>query len=116
MKRHRALALLIVLSIACATVGPGDATVVRAEDLLSNSLTVYSSAMSWHFTHSTQETSAVYKTFETFRVKFPIAWNALDQAKRAYKLDKSKGTASLDAALNALAALVSSVAPLIGGS
>jgi hypothetical protein len=114
-KQQIALAVLLCLAVACATVGTGDPVVVKSEDLLTNSLTVYSQAMSWHFQNSTKESPAVYKAFENFRVKFPVAWSALDAAKRSYQHDKTAGTASIDAALNALAGLVSAITPLIGG-
>jgi hypothetical protein len=108
--------ILVALAAACATVGTGDPVVVRAEDVLSNSLTVYSTAMDYHFKNSTKESPSVYKAFETFRVKFPVAWNALDTAKRSYQANKTAGTSSLDAALAALTGLVSAITPLIGGS
>jgi hypothetical protein len=116
MKRHRALAAFLLVAVACASVGAGDPVVVRAEDVLTNSLTVYSQAMDFHFKHSTQESPAIYKTFEAFRVKFPVAWNALDQAKRTYKKDKSTGSSTVEAAISALVALLSTVQPLIGGA
>lgn len=113
-RRQAALAVLLVLTVACASVGAGDPVVVRAEDVLTNSLTTYSAAMNFHFANSTKESPAVYKTFENFRVKFPTAWTALDNAKRAYQANKVTGHASLDAALSALSALVATVTPLIG--
>jgi hypothetical protein len=117
MKRQHkaALAILLVLAVGCATVGPGaDPVVVKAEDVLTNSLTTYSAAMNWHFANSTKESPALYHAFEDFRVKFPVAWQALDSAKRQYQIKKANGTASLDAALTALSGLVSAVTPLIG--
>lgn len=113
-KRQQALAVVLLLAVACASVGTGDQIVVRAEDVLSNSLSVYSTAMDWHFHNSTKESPQVYKALELFRVKFPIAWNALDQAKRAYQRDKRVGTAELTAALDAIAALLAAVPALIG--
>ena len=107
--------LLLILLVACATVGVGDPVVVKAEDTLSNSLTVYTTAMDWHFKHSTTESPSVYKAFEDFRVKFPIFWTALDTAKRSYQRDKSAGAAPVDAALNALSVLVAGITPLVGG-
>lgn len=116
MRAARRIApVLLILAVACATVGTGDPVVVRAEDALSNSLAVYSNAMSFHFKHSTQESPAVYKTFEAFRVKFPVAWSALDTAKRSYQKDKSGGTSTIEAAITALVELLSTVQPLIGG-
>jgi hypothetical protein len=113
-RRIAAPVLLLVLIVACATVGTGDPVVVRAEDTLSNSLTFYTSAMEYHFANSTKETPAVYKAFESFRVKFPIAWTALDNAKRSYQRNKSLGSASVDAALGALSELISAITPLLG--
>jgi hypothetical protein len=113
-RTRKALVALLFFSVACATIGPGDPTVVRAEDILTNSLTTYSAAMSWHFANSTKESPAVYHAFEDFRVKFPVAWTALDSAKRQYQLNKAAGTTALDAALTALSGLVSAITPLIG--
>ncbi len=104
---------LLVLSIACASVGTGDPLVVRAEDLLSNSRVVYDAAMAFHFAQSTTETPQVYAAFEAFRSKFPSAWDALDKAKRGYQANKLAGTASLDAAVAAITSLLESVAPLV---
>jgi hypothetical protein len=109
-----AVLALALWTVACAHLGLGDPKVVRAEDVLSNSLAVYSAAMDWHFKHSTAESPAAYKAFEAFRTNFPAAWAALDNAKRGYQYDKSQGTATLDASLNALSALVSAILPLIG--
>jgi hypothetical protein len=114
-KQKHFLALILVLSVACASVGTGDKVVVRAEDALSNSLAVYGNAMSWHFQHSTTESPAIYRIFEDFRVKFPIAWQTLDNAKRSYQLNKANGSASIDAALSALSALIATVTPFISG-
>ena len=115
MRRHRAsLAAFLLVAVACATVGTGDPVVVRAEDVLTNSLTVYSQAMEFHRHHSTQESPAVYKTFEQFRVRFPAAWTALDNAKREYKKDKSLGTSKIEAGIRALTELLSAIQPLIG--
>jgi hypothetical protein len=88
--------------------------VVRAEDVLTNSLTVYSQAMEFHSRHSTQESPAVYKAFEQFRVRFPAAWTALDNAKRAYKKDKNLGTSNIEAGIKALTELLAAIQPLIG--
>jgi hypothetical protein len=104
----------LLLAAACATVGTGDKVVVRAEDALTNGLTVYTEAMEYHFRNSTKESPAVYKAFEAFRVKFPVAWNAVDKAKRNYQKDRSAGTGSLDAALAELAQLTQDITPLIG--
>lgn len=115
-RRQAALAAVLILAVACASVGTGDPVVVRAEDVLANSLSVYSTAMNYHFANSTRESPQVYKAFENFRVKFPIAWNALDSAKRQYQADKSKGSSQVDAALNALTVLLAAITPLIGAN
>ena len=121
MKRLRlpteivAALVLIAFMSACASTGAGDPVVVRAEDTLSNSLTVYTTAMDWHFKNSTTESPAVYRAFESFRVKFPVAWAALDTAKREYQRSKAGGSANVDATLNALSALVAGITPMIGG-
>lgn len=82
----RALAALIVLlAIRCASVGAADPLLVRAEDLLSNSLAVYDGAMRYHFVNSTKETPQVYKIMESVRTQFPPAWKALYDGTRAYK-------------------------------
>jgi len=112
---RKALVGVLLLAAACAHVGPtADPAVVRAEDMLTNSLTIYTAAMNFHFANSTKESVSTYRTFEDFRSRFPIAWQAVDMAKRSYQADKRKGTAALVAAMNALSILVSSVSPLIG--
>ncbi len=57
----------ILVNEACATVGTSDPVVVKAEDVLTNSLSVYTAAMNYHFANSTKETPAVYKSFEEFQ-------------------------------------------------
>jgi hypothetical protein len=114
-RRKHALAVVLLLAVACASVGSGDPIVVRAEDVLSNSLVVYSQAMDFHFHHSKEESPAVYKTFEQFRVRFPVAWSALDGAKRSYQKDKKLGTNTIEAAIRAVTDLLTVIQPLIGG-
>lgn len=111
---RKAVVGFLLLATACAHIGNSDPAVVRAEDLLTNSLTIFSAAMNYHFVNSTKESVSTYRTFEDFRTRFPIAWQAVDMAKRSYQADKSRGTATLEAAISALSALVSTVAPLIG--
>lgn len=82
--------IALVLSSGCASVGTGDPLLVRAEDALTNSLTVYEAAMEWHFRHSKEEAPAVYKAFELIRTEFPPAWRALDAATKAYATTKSQ--------------------------
>ncbi len=112
--RHRVAAVIAVLAIACATVGPkDDQLVVRAEDVLSNSLQTYKVAMEYHFANSTRESPQVYKAFEYFRVYFPLAWNTLNSAKLQYQADKSRGSTDLVKALDAVAILLSNITPLL---
>lgn len=115
MRRHRqaTIAVLLLLTLACASAGTGDPLLVRAEDVLSDSLTIYSTAMDWHFRNSTRETPATYHAFERFRVEFQVAWHALDNATRAYRQDKAAGRAQLDAALKALTVLLAEIGPLL---
>jgi len=119
MKRQRfrvPLVALLILSAACATVGTGDPVVVKAEDVLSNSLTTYQAAMSYHFANSTKESPAVYKTFEAVRLNFPEGWKNLYDTLQAYKANRTTaGADRVNALLTALQNLVRSVAPLIGG-
>jgi hypothetical protein len=115
VRRLFVILLLVSLSAACASTGTGDPAVVKAEDALSNGLTVYATAMDFHFKNSTTESPAIYKAFESFRVNFPIAWTALDNAKREYQRNRALGTASLDAKLSALSTLIAGITPLITG-
>jgi hypothetical protein len=75
----------LFLAVSCASVGTGDPTLVRAEDLLSNSLAIYDGAMRYHFANSTKETPQVYRIMESVRTGFPPAWKALYDGTRAYK-------------------------------
>lgn len=116
-KQHRfALALLLVLSVSCASVGTGDPVVVRAEDMLTNSLTIYDSAMQYHYSHSTTETPAVYQTFEKFRVNFQPAWRSLYNSVQAYKGNRTAaGANTVTSYLEDLRMLVETVQPYLGG-
>ncbi len=90
MKRLFVL-LFAVLLTSCATITPGsDPVVVRAQDVLTNSLSVYEAAMKTHYAISTQEPPAVYHATEQVRVVFPKAWRGLRAAIDAYKASGSK--------------------------
>src|SRR5512144_2601867 len=91
MKKARQIApIILVLAVACASVGSGDPVVVRAEDFLVNSLSVYDTGMKWHEANSTKESPATYKTLEQARVNFPPAWQAAKNGVASYKLNKDK--------------------------
>ena len=72
-RSKRVVSLFVVLALlsACASIGGGRPDVVRAEDVLVNSLVTYDAAMTWHAANSTKETPAVYRVFEKVRVGFP---------------------------------------------
>lgn len=85
---------------ACAMVTPGsDPIVVRTQDVLTNSLSVYEAAMKTHYAVSTQEPMAVYTATEQVRVAFPKAWRGLDSALASYKATKDKDPAKLRASV-----------------
>lgn len=115
--RHRViLALLVIAAVSCASVGTGDPLVVRTEDVLSNSLTIYDHAMAYHYAHSTSESPKTYATFERMRVGFPTAWRGVFNALQTYKANKTTTNANqLNALLLALQTLVTDVQPLIPG-
>lgn len=98
MKRFagRLFALVAVLLVAgCATIGSGRPDVVRAEDTLVNSLTVYEAVMELHYAVSAHEPPEVYAAVEDVRKTFPPAYRVAKSAVRAYKAGRSKdfGTA-----------------------
>jgi hypothetical protein len=111
MKRLRIpaelVAVLLVLTVACATVGTGDPLVVRAEDTLTNSLSVFQAAMNQHFANSTKESPSIYKAMEDVRVKFPIAWQALYNAEKEYRLNRDPN--KLNAAISAIETIIRSI-------
>lgn len=99
-----------VLVTGCATVGSGRADVVRAEDTLVNSLTVYEALMELHYAVSAHETPEVYAAVEDVRKTFPQAYRVAKSAVRSYKAGRSKdfGTAldELEDALDKLRELL----------
>lgn len=110
LRRISVLVLAVVALGACATLGGGRPEVVRAEDVLVNSLTTYDAAMAWHFANSTKESPQAYAIFEKIRVNFPPAWKTLDAAITAYKAAGSNpNLASALAALQALLTELSTV-------
>lgn len=111
--RSTALLLILALAVACASVGSGDPLVVRTEDFLSNGLAVYDNAMAYHFAHSTTESPQVYKAFETARVNFPPAWQAVKDGLAAYKVNKNAG--QLEGLLSAAQSILNSITPYVGG-
>ncbi len=108
MKRHRALAAVLLLAVACASVGKGDPVVVRTQDFIVNSLTIYEGVICWHdgcpekgiTGHSRTETPAIYKAIEAARLKFPKAWQALKDGLETYKLDRNQD--KIQALINAV--------------
>ena len=82
----------------CASAGTADPVVVRAEDVESNSLSLYNAVIvQWHMTHSTEESPEVYAILEKIRVEFPPAWRTLHRAISTY--EKVRDAADLNAKL-----------------
>lgn len=120
MKDKRSIVLLIgavafallplLVATGCASVGTGRADVVRAEDTLVNSLTVYEAVMELHYAVSVHEPPEVYAAVEDVRTTFPKAYRVAKSAVRAYKAGRSKdfGTAldELEDALDKLRELL----------
>lgn len=89
------LPLLFTLG-GCASMAPGsDPIVVKTQDVLTNSLTLYETTMDLHFKHSAQEPPDVYKALEKVRPAFPRAWRALDVSLTTYQAAKTKDPAQL---------------------
>lgn len=93
------LAVLLLISSGCATIGSGRAEVVRAEDILVNSLPVYDSVMALHFQISEQEPADVYQALEKARKTFPPAWRSARSIVRSYKAGRG---GDVNAAVNSL--------------
>lgn len=110
--RQRLLAALLLISVACASVGTGDPVVVKTEDFLTNSLSIFDNAMAWHRMHSTTETAQVYKAFENARVRFPPAWQAVKDGLAAYKVNKNQG--QMEGILAYAQSILQSIAPYVG--
>lgn len=79
------LVAILLLASACASLGGGRPLVVKAEDVLVNSLVTYDAAMTWHEANSTKESPATYKVFERIRVGFPPAHKTLRASIGEYK-------------------------------
>jgi hypothetical protein len=102
--------LILALTLAaCATVGTGDPVVVKAEDVQVNSLSFFDTAMSFHYANSAKESPALYRAFETFRIKFPPAWRTLSAAIPAYKAGKGGDLANAVQVVESLLAEVKAV-------
>lgn len=110
-----ALAAILVLSlVSCAHTGNGDPLTVKTEDVLTNSLSVYEGLMEYHFANSTKESNATYNAIEAIRVKFPVAWQAVADAKALYKAKAVGSADQLTNALEVLRGLVAQAAVLTG--
>ena len=107
--KHQLAAVVVALFVlnGCASTGTGDPVVVKAEDVLVNSLSVYGAAMNYHVTNSTKESPAVYAVMEAARAGFPKAWDALDKGIDGYKQDKD--AAKLEKLMDAVRAIVKSL-------
>lgn len=95
--RTLALALLVILAPACASIGTGDPLIVRTQDVLTHSLTAYEAAMTAHYALSTSESPEVYESLEALRVKFPPLWRGLNGALKTYTSAKTKDPVALRA-------------------
>lgn len=83
----------ILLTAACASTGTSDPVIVRAEDVESNSLSLYNAVVvQWHMTHSQEESPEVYAVLEKIRVEFPPAWRTLHRAIPAYEKVRDEKT------------------------
>ena len=109
-RSKRLLPLVVVLALvsACASFGGGRPEVVRAEDVLTNSLTIWGQAMIYHKNHSREESPAVYKVLEGAREGFPPAWEALFAATKSYKRVGGDAT-TLQKAMAAVEAIIKSL-------
>lgn len=97
----------------CASFGQSDPALVRAEDLLVNSLQVYEVTMRFHYASGATKSPAAHEALETIRVKFPKAWRALWEATDAYKHGKGGDFA---AAMADVQALIREMVALVGGA
>ncbi len=117
MRQLRAPTVLLLLLVAagCASLGGSDPLIVRSEDLLTNSLSVYATAITWHDTpgNSKTESKEVYKALEQVRVRFPSAWQALKDGVATYKRTKDKST--LEALIEALKTILRTIPPVANG-
>lgn len=92
MRRTAFILLFVTIASAgCASTGGGDPLVIKAENVLVNSLAVYKEIAGWHQTHSTSETPGVYRAIEAYKQAFPPLWDLLDRAVQTYKQEKAKG-------------------------
>lgn len=112
----RPLLVLLLLGAgifsACATLAPGsDPIVIRTQDVLSNSLSVYDSAMRLHYQVSREEPPAVYAALERVRPVFPKAWRGLQASLDGYKAGKTKDPEALHRAVLAFLAEVENLGP-----
>lgn len=111
---------ILLLAVACASVGTGDPAVVKAEDWITNSFSTYKAAISWHDApgHSTSESPAVYKLFESARTDFPPAWRAVKSAVDTYKINRAgglPGKLDVDALIDSAQKILDGLAPYYGG-
>lgn len=107
-KRLIPLVVILALVSSCASFGGGRPEVVRAEDVLTNSLTIWGQAMIYHKNHSREESPAVYKVMEASREGFPPAWEALSAATKSYKRVGGDAT-TLQKAMAVVEAIVKSL-------
>lgn len=76
---------LLLATTNCASLAGSDPVVVRAEDVLTNSLAFYQAAMSVHYANSKKESVELYEAMELVRTQFPPAWRSLRAAIPAYQ-------------------------------
>lgn len=97
------LAVLIVGTLGCATVAPGeDKLLVHAQQTLAGATPLYDGVMKWYFANAATLSPSATAVFEKVRTGFSPAYKALDDAVDAYKAGKKSDLAGLEAALTQL--------------
>jgi len=109
-----AVLVLVSMVAACASTGTGNPVVVRAEDVLKNSLSTYKALMKVHRANSTHESPALYKAIESVHARFPAIWRAANKGKKAYKAGSINGD-QLNALLDALQSITDETTALRAG-
>lgn len=92
--------VLALLVSACATARPGeDLVLLKAEDIRIQSRVLYDHVMSWHDSHSTEETPAVYQALEKVRKAFPTVHKPYVDTLKSYKAAQARDPEALRASV-----------------
>lgn len=107
---------LFLLSVSCATLDPNaNKTVVRTEQALKVSLSVYEQSMEWYTKNFMHLNDGTKEVFLTVNKEFPTVYRSTDSALQLYKANKANDLIGQMEQLNKLVVQLLTLVKINGG-